>query len=266
MKLNVKILGTLALAAVGASMAQAQYAYASGSGYASATYYQSQAGLYFTTQGGTYYGYSTNSLGYNWSRADYYGGTTSGSGPTQVDTAYGWSSSARQANGSPAWAWGQITSTNSLTITNLSSHYDLLTIAVGTSAGSYALAGSWNDIGYAYGFGELYDSAGLIAQYSETLAARQGLGYGSFGYAYSYDPYNGFFGVSGSFPNVFPASLTASASDFQYYYLSFAPGASDTFITSTSATHSAYSVAPGPAAIAPFALGLIGALRRRRKA
>ncbi len=263
MKTSTRILSTAALAVVGASMAHAQYAYAYGSGYASAYYYQSQAGLYFTAASGTYYGYSTSSLGYNWAQANYYGGTTP---EPQIAEAFGWSASARQANGGAAWAWGNINASNYVTVTNLSTHYDLLTIAVGTAGYSYAAIGSWNDIGYAFGTGAFYDSAGLIFQESYTLAARQGLGYGSFGYAYSYDPYNGYFGVSGSFPNVFPASLSASASDFQYYYLLFGPGASDTFYAYGNSTHSAYSVAPGPAAIAPFALGLIGALRRRKKA
>jgi hypothetical protein len=242
-------------------MAHAQYAYASGLGYASASYYESQAGIYYSGSS-TYYGYSAYSQGTNWARADYYGGNTVIN--PQWAEAYGWSASGSQVGG--AWAWGSIAAENWVTMTNTSSHYDLLTIAVGTSASSYASIGSWNDIGYAYGTGEFFDSAGLVVQLSETLAARQGKGYGSFGYAYNYDPYNGFTGVFATFPNVFPASLSAGASDFQYYYLNFAPGASDTFYTYGAATHSAYSITPGPAAVAPFALGLIGALRRRKKA
>lgn len=251
---------TAALAAVGASMAHAQYAYAYGSGYASATFYQSSSGLAYTAASGNYYSYGTYSLGYNQAQANYYAGATPG-----YAEAYGWSASARQTSG-VAWAWGDISNENYVTITNVSSHYDTLQINAFTSAYSYALVGSWNDIAYAYGTGEFFDSAGLILQESYTLAARQGLGYGSFGYAYSYDPYNGVFGVSASFPNVFPANLAASASDFETYYLTFAPGASDTFYSYGFGEHSAYSTTPAPAAIAPFALGLVGALRRRKRA
>ncbi len=262
MKNPFRALAIAALAAVGATLAHSQTAYSSGLGYASAYYYQSQAGLYFTASGGQYYSYYATSVGSAWYTLDYYYG---GFPEAQWSEAYGSSGAWAQPGGSGVYSY--ITSSNYVTISNLSTHYDLLTVKAYTSAGSYASANSWQDYAYDYSLGEFYDSAGLIVQYSETGAFTLGLGYGgNSGYAYSYDPYNGFFGVSASFGSMFPYSVSASASDFQYYYLLFGPGASDTFYTYAYDPHEAYSITPGPAAVAPFALGLIGALRRRKKA
>jgi MYXO-CTERM domain-containing protein len=50
------------------------------------------------------------------------------------------------------------------------------------------------------------------------------------------------------------------------YGVWLAPGQTDLIATEAGSLHEAYSTTPAPAAIAPFALGLLAALRRRKRA
>ncbi len=260
MKSTLKIFGTLALAAVGASMAHA-YASGYGDGYASAQYYESAPGLYLTAASGQYYSYGNSSVGSNWYGVDYFYGSSTG----QYSGAYGVSFSAAQPGGSGFAA--SLATANYLTITNLSSHNDTLYVYAQTFGYGSSYVDGWNNYSEGVGVGQFYDSYGLINQWSEGAAATLGLGLGGdFAYAANYDGYNGYSSSSYYGGNVFPAGLAGEASDYQLYALTFAPGASDTFFTYAGEYHVAYSVTPGPAAVAPFAIGLIGALRRRKAA
>ncbi len=266
MKSTFKLFGTLALAAVGASMAQAQ-AKGYGYGYVSASFFQSGVGLYYTGNTGVYNtSFSYSSVGSNWLSLDYNYGTSSSSYSNPfVANAYGVSTSAAQPGGSGIVVYD--TARNTITLTNLGANYDVLTVTAYTYGYGSSYAGSWNDIGWGYGVGQFTDSAGLINQYATGYAQTAGLGVGGDYAAYSgYDIYNGSFGASAYYGTIFPASLYAYAYDTQTYYLRFAPGATDTFYLNVGDYHESYSITPGPAAVAPFALGLIAALRRRRKA
>jgi len=260
MKSTFKIFGTIALAAVGASMANA-YAQGVGSGYSSATYYQSQAGLYFTAASGQYYGYAASFVGSNWAGADYYGGAVPDS---QYSTVYGYSQAGPQVGG--AGFYGSLATENFVTLTNLSSHYDTLYIYAQTQGYGSGYSSNWNEYGAGVGAGEFFDSYGLIFQESVGEGFTGGRYGGASAFAFNYDIYNGSSYASYYGGNSYAQSAAGSASDFQLYILSFAPGASDSFYTYGSEAHVAYSTTPGPAAVAPFALGLIGALRRRKKA
>ncbi len=266
MKCSIKLFGTLALAAIGASMAQAQ-AYGYGYGYTSASFYQSGSGLYYTGNSGVYNtNFSYSYVGSNWYSIDYNAGTSSSSYSNPfTSNAYGYSTSAAQVGGSGIVVYD--TAQNVVTLSNLGSSYDTLTINVYTYGYGASSANSWSDVAFGEGWGTFSDSAGLIAQESVGLAVTAGLGQGGDYWAYgNYDVYNGSSGASAFYGNVFPASLYAYGYDYETYYLTFAPGATDTFYLGSGDYHESYSTTPGPAAIAPFALGLIGALRRRKKA
>jgi hypothetical protein len=254
-----KLFGSLAIAAVGASMAQA-YSWASSYGYASATYSESAPGLYATSVGGEYYSFENSSIGFNWTGGDYLE-----YGPTW-NSVNGYSTATEgPAPGSEYFGW--IWATNSVTFTNESSNYDSLYVYASTGGFASSSASSWNDASAGGGTGSFYDSNGLILQYSVALAATDGLGTGGvLAQTWNYDIYNGEVDSTWSGGNVFPGYAEAYVSDYQVYELSFAPGASDTFYTFVQDPHRAYSVTPGPAAIAPFVVGLIGALRRLKKA
>ncbi len=261
-----KLFGTLALAAVGASMAQAQ-AYGYGAGYVSASFFQSGVGLYYTGNTGLYStGFSYSSVGSNWYSIDYNVGTSSSSYTNPfVAEAYGWSTSSAQPGGSGIAVTDTVE--NAITLTNLGQNYDTLTINVLTSGAGASSANSWQDVGLGEGVAQFTDSAGLIRQLSGAIAETAGLGLGGdYAFAANYDIYNGYNSSSYFGGNVFPASLSGYATDSQTYYLRFAPGATDTFYLQSGDFHESYSITPGPAAIAPFALGLIGAFRRRKKA
>jgi len=257
MKSSFKIFTTLALATVGASMANAN-AYGSGSGYATASYLQNYGGgLYYSAVSGQYYGVYQFAIG-NSAVGDSYGGGfnySADSGASISAPTYPYS-----------WGYGTSYNENYTTITNGSNYNSYLFIKAYTSASSYSYATSWSDIGYGYGTGAFFDSAGILFQESFAETAAQGLGYTSFAYASNYDTN---FGGSYSYARyapIFPMALSAGAADLEYYELVFSPGASDTFYYYGASTHSAYSTTPGPVAVAPFALGLLGALRRRKKA
>jgi MYXO-CTERM domain-containing protein len=262
MKSSYKFFGTLALAAVASSMAMAQDAFGYAGGYAAAGYYSyAGSGMYITGQGGQYYSYGSYSYGTAYS-VDYLSYQL---GNPVYSEGYGASYAWAQPGGSLSEA--SLDTYNWTTITNTSNYYQYEFVYATTESVSEAYAGNFNAQGVGSSYGWVFDSAGVISQYSETGAGSFGLGAGgTYSYAYNYDIYNGFSGVYSYFGGSFPNSAYASASDGQWYTLIFAPGASDTFYTEAYEYHGAYATTPAPAAIAPFALGLIGALRRRKKA
>jgi len=260
MKSNYKILGTIALAAIGASMAHAT-AVGYGDGYASASYYESSTGLYYTAQVGNYNGYGYSYVGSNWYGVDYLNYDNG-----FYNSTFG-ESVAYDTPGAGSGFFGELYGEGGVTISNLSSHYDTLYVYAYTYGFGEGYSSSWNNYGEGEGVGEFFDSAGLIEQYSEGFGAALGRGYGGDYAAWeNYDIYNGYTSGFGFFGNVFPGYAYGYSSDYQLYTLYFAPGASDTFYTYSYDAHVAYATTPAPAAIAPFALGLIGALRRRKRA
>jgi len=259
MKSGIKILSTLALATVGASLANAQAA-ALGYGYANAQYYESNYGLYYTTESSNYSGLYSFATGDSYT-IDEFGGSL----PNPNHGSYAIGESVAYPAVGNSWAYGTAYNENYVTISNLSNYYDTLIINVQTYGLGEAYSASWQSIGYAWGGGVFEDSYGLIFQESFGEAAAQGLGYQSFWAWSNYDTNYGGSYAFGYYPPIFPQLLYAYAYDTETYYLTFAPGASDTFYTEGFDTHSAYATTPGPTALAPFALGLVGALRRRMK-
>jgi MYXO-CTERM domain-containing protein len=262
MKSSYKIFGTLALAAVASSMAMAQDALGYGSGYAYAGLYSyAGSGMYITSYGGGYYYYGSYSYGAAGS-IDYLGYNI---GNPEISSVYGESVAYAQPGGSLSES--TLETYNWTTITNTSNYYQYEFVYASTSGYGFAYAGNYNAQAIGQGYGVVFDSAGAIYQFSEAGAASFGLGAGgTYAYAYNFDFYNGLSGVYSYLGGSFPNSAWGSASDNQWYTLIFAPGASDTFYTEGYDFHGAYATTPAPAAIAPFALGLIGALRRRKKA
>jgi|SRR5579862_7893941 len=61
-------------------------------------------------------------------------------------------------------------------------------------------------------------------------------------------------------------SYVETSQDFALYYgIYLAPGTSENIGVFEGTEHEAYQTTPGPAALAPFGIGLAGALRRRRR-
>jgi MYXO-CTERM domain-containing protein len=262
MKSSYKIFGTLALAAVASSMAMAQDALGYASGYAYAGFYNyAGSGMYITGAGGGYYYYGSYTYGAA-GGIDYLGYNI---GNPEISSVYGESVAYAQPGGSLSESI--LETYNWTTITNTSNYYQYEFVYASTSSFSEAYAGSYNAQAVGNSYGWVFDSAGAVDQFSETGAGSFGLGAGgTYAYAYNYDLYNGFSGIYSYFGGSFPNYAYGSAYDAQWYTLIFAPGASDTFYTEGYEYHGAYATTPAPAAIAPFALGLIGALRRRKKA
>jgi MYXO-CTERM domain-containing protein len=243
-------------------MAMAQDAYGYAYGYASARFYNvAGSGMYVTGSGGQYYSYSAYTYG------DAGGGDSLGYnvGNPAITEVYGESYAYTAVGGS--YDSRVLDSYNWVTITNTSNYYQYEFVDAYTASSSEGFASNYNAYGYGESYGWVYDSAGALDQYSETGSFALGLGYGgTYGYAYNYDYYNGLTGVYAYFGGSFPNGVSAGISDTQAYTLIFAPGASDTFYVIGDEAHVAYATTPAPAAIAPFALGLLGGLRRRRKA
>jgi len=269
MKVSIHILSSLALAAVGASMASAQ-AYGYSSGYASALLYNNSAGSFgLTFNSGTYYGYSAYSTG-NAAYADYLG-----SDSASYINQYG----AAAAGGPSGLATSLLESRLVLGITNFSNYAQTFTAVVSTGSYSTSTINGLGNYSSAASFGWVYDStyfaSGYTAgfdQYSESSTYTDnlfGIGNGWFAANYSngvFSPASGFYG--GSY-NSFGLFADAYQSGF-VYSVTLAGGASDTIVLETYTAHTAENVSPtsgvpGPAAVAPFAVGLLGAIRRRRK-
>jgi MYXO-CTERM domain-containing protein len=266
MKSTLHILSSLALAAVGASMASAQ-AYAYSTGYASALLYNNSAGSFaLTYASGTYYSYGAYSTG-NAAYADYLGTDN-----ISYINQYG----AAAAGGPFGYASSVLESRMVLGVTNFSNYAQTYTAKVSTFSYSTSSINGYGNYSAASSFGWAYDTtffgSGYTAgfdQYSESSTLTDnlfGIGGDYFAANYSNGSFNyveGFYGVYSSL------GLYAYAEQPDFVYgITVAAGATDYVVLETYTSHTAYNVSPssgvpGPAAVAPFAVGLLGALRRR---
>jgi MYXO-CTERM domain-containing protein len=267
MKITYKVFGTLALAAVGSSMASAQDAYSYAYAYATASFYSyAGSGVYITNSGGEY-GYGYYQYG-NATGVDYLNYNI---GNPAMGEVYGGSEAWAQPGGS--FSNSGLIETAWTTITNTSNYYQELFVDVVTEGYGVGYTDSFNGFGVGSAYGWVFDTAGALDQLSETESAASGIGApalalasaGTYGYSYNFDYFNGWTGSSYYLGGSYPNGIFTSAYDSQSYVLWFAPGESDTFNATASEGHAAYATTPAPAAIAPFALGLIAALRRRKK-
>jgi len=255
MKTSLRVLSSVALAVAGASLASAQ----SASGFSEGYVYGS-----FTTSGGiswtdSFGGFSDtyaygNSASYE-SRGSYsylngFGGATSGPG---YGLGYGGSEYYFE-----------------FSLTNYSNYTEAAYVTVDTASYSSAASvpGSYG-IGESYGWG--YDTNGNYDQFNETGALVDNI-YGvneAYAAVYAFGGFQGY-AQGGPYYGIYTTSWYASAPLYsQTYEVLLAPGQSDELVFESYDFHEAYtpgSSVPGPAAIAPFALGLVGALRRRKKA
>jgi MYXO-CTERM domain-containing protein len=269
MKVSIHILSSLALAAVGASMASAQ-AYAYSTGYASALLYNNSGGSFsLSYNSGTYYSYSPYSTG-NAGFADYLG-TDNASYINQYGAA------AAAAPG--GYATSVLESRLVLGVTNNSNYAQTYTAKVSTSSYAYGSINGVANYAGAGSFGWAYDTtyfgSGYTAgfdQYSEDSVYTDNLfGVGNGWFAANYQ--NGVFSPSSGFYGGTYNSFAIDAfayNDGEVYSISVAAGATDYVVLETYTDHTAENVTPtstvpGPAAVAPFAMGLLGVLRRRKK-
>jgi MYXO-CTERM domain-containing protein len=259
MKLAMKGFGVLALTTVWCSMANA-YAYSYGTAY---------VGTYLTSGSGTdvtlTFDYAMLGSGIG---AYGYGSTIDNSvawtDNFSTNGTYGLSMAFPTVGGSFDFAEEESINVFSLTNTSQSSYeFAVLNLDPSASAEAYS---DGNGYGYGIGAAGLYNwSTGdnFIAQdvafsgeniqgwdeyyFSQSVG---GSSWVSYGYAYyGADSYAG-----------------GGASWGGAMYVLLAPGQTDLIATEAASYHEAYSTTPAPAAIAPFALGLLGALRRRKRA
>jgi MYXO-CTERM domain-containing protein len=255
MKSTLHILSSLALAAVGASMASAQTASAYANGYV----YGSWSG------GDSYYSYAGQDFYANYA----YGAASSYEtrGYTTYLNGYG----ASTAGPGYGISYGESEYYFVTELYNGSNYTQAEYVTVDTSSvtSAYANVGQFAG-GESYGWG--YDTNGNYDQYSESESYVDNAFYGyNFAYAETYVNGYVYYAQGGPYYGFYPTGWGASAAFDNTYEVLLAPGQYDDLVFYSFDLHEtesftgASSGVPGPAAVAPFALGLLGAMRRRRK-
>jgi len=270
MKVSIHILSSLALAAVGASMASAQATAFTNDGVSVLLYNNSIGSFSATTTGAYTAAYASYASGTGTYADSAY--SDGGSYITQAGLA---TASANGGEGASLWETQMV-----LAVTNNSNYAETYEAVVSTTA--YALTsvnglGNYADV-FTYGWArdDTYYNSGYTAgfdQYSEAGSHTDNIfGSGNFWTAANYSngtftPASGFYG--GTYYS-FALFGYASQPDFTYF-ITVGAGATDT-VTLTSYSYkiafnqtTVNSGVPAPAAVGPFALGLLGAIRRRRK-
>jgi hypothetical protein len=259
MRIAVKGLGVLALAAVCCSMANAD-AYAGGEGY-SGTYLVSGTGADVAL---SFYGSYLATGVYASSFGSSYDWSTAWTDGYSANGTLGYSFAYPELGAS--YDFAKETSTNYFTVTNSSpTDYEYAALSLSAS-GSAAAYSDGNGYGYGWGGGALVN----LSTGDEFIAedtAFSGLNEMGVNEYYFYSSLGGFSLASYSFSLYSPDSYVwGGASWSGDMWVLLAPGQTDLIATEAASEHEAYSTTPAPAAIAPFALGLLGALRRSKRA
>jgi hypothetical protein len=271
MKNTLRLLGSLALAVVSASLVHAQAAYGYAQGQAEVAFLGSSAagGLYLFQSGSTA-GYQTplevGSAGtYSYS----FGGTYSRFGVSGL-----YSSSEGGSEASPIGLAAYGTSLDlQYKLTNGNNYTAFVSVGVYTGAFAQAFDSASGQVGFGYAYGAVYVDHTLLQSTSAEASTDALFGGGNYTASYNYDPYTGGNYAFNRYPYGAPYSDYTvvgeySTFDDQGYTFELGAGQSITVdIVSGDDTH-AYALAasptPGPIAAAPFALGLLGARKRRK--
>jgi uncharacterized protein (TIGR03382 family) len=198
---------------------------------------------------------------------------------TAYAAGYGWASAVH--GGSANYSGGGIELWE--TLTNDTPYVQFLSFDITTSASVSAYSSSWNATGLEYGSVTVDDSDRLVTQSATAFAYVAGAN--SFGvpvgdawsytnsYYYSGGPgFGDHVSDSASYGSIYPfttdtlTSLTSnSEGGFDIYPYAFLPYSSDTFYIEAYEYHYDSATTPGPTSVAPFAIGVLSALRRRRR-
>ena len=234
--------------------------------------------------GGLYYGGSYGPSSYlayyatagtQWTSNYTYGGGYDALTGSFYATASGYASAGPQPGGSGTW-FGNFSSF-SVTIDNPTSHWSNLYVQALTYTQDYVYSASYNNIAWAVSVANVHDSTGSMGQISIVSLESVGLGdpntiWGGFGVSgLNYDWENQSFGGAGSasgsanLGGSTPVSYQFNDSFMDDYTLYLAPDSSDTFYFTGGTQTEVYSTIPAPAALAPFAVGLLGTVRSRKR-
>jgi MYXO-CTERM domain-containing protein len=255
MRLSKRFLSIAALGAITASIAHAQIGRSGGEADTSVSFSSSAAGFAYSFYSSARASYTDTGSFYN-SGEPLAGGSYAQSFADGGSIATPSGSSERVNIGSDDW----------VSVINRGLYDDTLYLTATTQAGAYAYASGRDASSGGYAYSKFYDSDGLIdEQYVlENAVVRPG------GDRYDWDlsgvfSYGQLVGVYHKYQKVYPAELSTQGYATEAYALTLAPGEMDTFYLVANSGHTSAATTPGPAAVASFALGLLGARRRRNR-
>jgi len=271
MTLKFRLLGSIALAAVGASMPHGQaFGYSSNVAQISVTGVAGGYGGVYTQSLGFYYGFIGPVHG---NYGQYAGGVGNYGFGTQLYYSYDGSYSA-SVGYNAASPNGQVISggylEDDMELFNTNGFGVTVFFTGVTGSYSYASQQAAGDSAYGEGFAELLYNGYLFQESFTVVEADNLFGDGNFAEAYNYTLGLGSSGGSYFYGYGSPFAGSAYAPLTQYWQIYLPAYGSVVFSEYTESVGAATSLrssngTPAPAAIAPFAVGLLGALRRRNK-
>jgi hypothetical protein len=256
MKGYARLFSIVVLVAVGAATAAAQYSYGSAEGYATITLS----------------GYATTGDGYLGGFGPYYSVYQASYGNTFASDGIGGGGESDQVQGfgvaidqpSGSYEYVNFEGGSTVTIPNFTAVPQVEYVDVVTYGFASTTTNTWDEQGDSYGEAIVTDSSGAIRQVSDAMTFDEGLyGPGNGWSIYDYDTINGLSRQRGFEGHSFPWSNTVSAQDYEQYTVVIPAGVYETISLDVYEGHENYATTPGPAAIMPFGLGLLGLLRRR---
>jgi hypothetical protein len=264
MKNTLRLLGTLALAAVSASIVHAQ-AFGAGEGYATLTFLGTTGPAGLAQTGYAVYPIGPFAVGASYTSAYSAGGVAVYGGAL---VAYSFSSGYSGAAPYGHSLSGQILD-EQFQLSNANAYGITVLVGAYTFGGGYGYQAAAGQFGIGEGYGEIDINGFLVQKTLDAAVADNFLGVGNYSISENFDPVAGGVYARTVFPAGSPYGVLAVGSDYQIYGIYLAAGQTDSLEVISGEASEAYAqnvaVAPGPAAAAPFVLGAVGAYRRRKK-